>query len=914
MRSHRGPSWRPGVAARFFVPGARWALDVTDRQFALQIAGTHIAADLVKIQQLACTPGWLWAALNLALDDGRNFRLEGLAKGTAHRLIRTLNEARVATCLADLPASFGPLLAWVAKTEQDFKTELARSGWLSHEFVRHLTTGRPNPFGELLHEPAVQARLASEPMAMREAIATWSMPLSERARAANKRLVERELVDSARFFATIEKSPLTEEQSRAVLCFDSRVLLVAAAGSGKTSTLIAKAGYALMKGYAGADEILLLAFNANAAAEMRERLARRLTPLGLPGRSIRAMTFHAFGLDVIAEVTGAKPTVAPWVADGREVEYLLGIVEYLRGHDDRFHRGWNEFRSLFAEELPAFDAEFGQLNQKTLERDRPRFRTANGELVRSRGEQRLADWLFYNGIRYEYERPYEHPTATRNRRQYCPDFYLPDIPAYLEHWALNEAGRPPPAFAGYAEGMAWKKGLHQQHRTTLLETTMAGVWDGTAFSHLEAELIRHGLTLQPQPERMPLNRSARESRRLGALFRAGLVHAKSNRLTIAGLRARAQTEHGSVAFRHRMFLNLLEPIWAEWDKRLRQGNAIDFEDMLNLAADCVERGDWHSPYALVLADEYQDASHARVRLLHGLSQRPGTRLFAVGDDWQGINRFAGADLSAMTAFGETFKDAVIMHLETTFRCPQSLCDISSRFVQHNPRQIRKQVRSVASDVDIPITVIRVTDAAQIGAAVRARIEALSTAQNESRPAPTVYVLGRYNRDAAFAPELANGKAHAAVAFKTVHLSKGLEADHVILPHVVDARYGFPSRIADDSVVRLAMPKGEDFPFAEERRLFYVALTRAKRTVTLITVAGRESPFVIELLRERKVHVVTADRAPADVAVCPACGDGLLVTRQGRHGMFTACSRFPDCTYTGDAGRAAPKQPAVRSPS
>lgn len=913
MDTRTGRIWSPGPVGRFIARGARWSFRHTDEQFTLEIAGHHITGDLATIRRLSLTPRWVWSRLAIELDDGRAFRLEGLTNSAAGRFMGLVEAARarrlrrraaVAVFIAEFPERLESLLAWTARTEQACADELKSRGWLSREFARALQADRPDPFGELLDEPDIQSRLAAEPAAIRDVIATWARPLTERASAANEQHVQRELVESADFFATVEKAPLTEEQARAVLCFDSRVLLVAAAGSGKTSTLIAKAGYALAKGYEDAGEILLLAFNASAAAEMRGRLAQRLGPLGLPGSGIRAVTFHAFGLDVIAEVTGTKPSVAQWVTDGSEVEVLLAIIEELRQRDNAFGRRWNEFRSVFGDDLPPFDAEFA-----ALDLGQRRFRTANGEYVRSRGEQRLADWLYYNGIRYEYERPYEHDTATREHSQYRPDFYLPDIPAYLEHWALDRAGRPPASFAGYAENMAWKKDLHRQHGTTLLETTMAGVWTGQAFEDLEAALVRHGLRMSPQPERIPRAQSPLESRRLGALFRSVMVHAKSNRLTIADLRARAEADQGAFIFRRRLFLGLLEAIWREWDERLKRNEAIDFEDMLNLAADSIESGHWHNPYTLVMADEYQDVSHARARLLQALVRKPGTRLFAVGDDWQGINRFAGADLSAMTAFGDTFEDALTLRLETTFRCPQSLCDISSQFVQRNPRQIRKQVRAAGPDVNVPVTVIRAFDQSGIRDLIRARIRELATGphtQPTGRPL-LVDVLGRYRKDAVFKPESFDVDRRVEVTFRTVHSAKGLEADHVIVPNVVNDRFGFPSQIADDPVLLLAMPRGDDFPFAEERRLFYVALTRARRTVTLVTVAGRESPFIAELLGNPGVRVVGADGRPAVADVCPDCGQGVLVARLGPYGRFTGCSRFPDCTFN----RKVDRQPTAR---
>lgn len=318
--------------------------------------------------------------------------------------------------------------------------------------------------------------------------------------------------------------------------------------------------------------------------------------------------------------------------------------------------------------------------------------------------------------------------------------------------------------------------------------------------------------------------------------------------------------------------------------------------MLNLAADCVEDGRWASPYELVMVDEFQDVSQARARLVASLLKEPGRHLFAVGDDWQSINRFAGSDLAVMTDFEGRFGLAVTLKLETTFRCPQSLCDISSDFVSRNPMQIRKKVRSAKPDVANPVSIIEVGDENSIRAAVGKRLREIAAQLGGDALEASVYVLGRYNNDSSYLPQEAhNGRMD--VQFVTVHSSKGLEADHVIVPRMTAETLGFPSRIADDPILALAMPGGDSFEDAEERRLFYVALTRARSTVTLITVAHRKSPFITELVRNNKIEVRDLEGVESSNEVCPSCKRGFLVRRKGKYGPFYGCSRFPGCAHT-----------------
>lgn len=223
-----------------------------------------------------------------------------------------------------------------------------------------------------------------------------------------------------------------------------------------------------------------------------------------------------------------------------------------------------------------------------------------------------------------------------------------------------------------------------------------------------------------------------------------------------------------------------------------------------------------------MVDEFQDASQARTRLLKGLTARGDNCLFVVGDDWQSINRFAGADLGVMTGFEQAFGPSQLLKLETTFRCPPSLCAISSLFVQKNPAQIPKTVRSTRPDVVPPVRITMVDTEDDTTAALRYQLERIGGEAALAHEIREVMVMGRYRHESRYMP-VGFTHPHLLVSFITVHASKGLECDHVILPRMSSQTLGFPSRIEDDPILKLAMPGGDNFEFAEERRLFYVAL-------------------------------------------------------------------------------------------
>ncbi|MFM4875255.1 UvrD-helicase domain-containing protein [Aeromonas veronii] len=586
-----------------------------------------------------------------------------------------------------------------------------------------------------------------------------------------------------------------------------------------------------------------------------------------------------------------------------------GMLNTVSGKEEpstAFRMNWDLFRLVFGKDLPSLGAP-GNVDLWD-DQGNGLLRTARGETVKSQEEAIIANWLFYNGVNYLYEEPYKHSTADENHRQYKPDFYYPDLDLYHEHFALDAQGMPPTHFEGYMAGVHWKRQKHSEMGSSLFETTSHGLRNGNDFDRLAAELTSRGVLLDPNPDReIPqCGQQPMESADLTGLVRTFISHAKSNCLTFSALHQRldAMPEDG-FKFRHRMFLNIAMPIMEAWDAALVAEGGIDFEDMLNLAAEHLESNHYEAPYELVMADEFQDASRARARLCRALVQKPGRFLFAVGDDWQSINRFAGADVSVMTAFRQWFGHGQVLKLEQTFRCPQTLCDVSSAFVSKNPAQIAKRVHSVTPAQGPVLEAFQVDNKEKLADAVDRFVMTLVKGVREGtipqgrNGKVSVYVLGRYNADRQYLPA---GKSRFErwldVSFLTIHRSKGAEADFVILPEMLSVIRGrsFPNTRTDDPVLTLAMPSGDNFQLGEERRLFYVALTRARRSVAMFTVRGRCSSFLRELEEEGAVSITDTDGKAIHEESCPACKQGVLVLRTGPYGEFRACSNFPVCCF------------------
>ncbi len=891
---------------RLFGGAGEWSLEIDPQRLT---ATLHQPSDpafpgdrRLPVDSVSVRPGWLWSTVIVGQADGRSATLAGLGTGRRRSLQAVLERCRH---LADLRGAFhqglAMVLPWVDELQQQM---LEWDRWWPMELVEHWQRTRPAPdprFEEARAADELQPYLAEQPEAVDQALKWWDTPLERYARARNERFLVDEARRRAEFFATVESSPLTEEQIRAVVCFDNRVQVVAAAGSGKTSTMVARAAYAINHGLVAPERVLMLAFNRKAAEELQTRVQQRV---GDGGQLVTASTFHAFGLRVLGETSHRKPRVAKGLGaagEGEGVTLLEQVVDRLRDRSLRFRVQWDLFRLVFGRPLTDFD-EVEEPEAWDSDTRRSGFRTLNGEVVKSREELMLANWLFYNGVSYRYEQNYEHDTADDHHSQYRPDFYYPDIDVYYEHFALDEHGQAPPHFTGYLDGVAWKRATHARYGTTLIETTSATLRDGTAFDDLTRELTARGIVLDPDPDREAVGDEPVRFGQLINVMRTFLTHVKSNRLTGRQLRDRVDGMPGDRMRAHR-FLDLFDTVVQEWDRTLREANEIDFEDMINLAADHIEAGHWASPYELVMVDELQDSSHARSRLVRALLDTPGRYLFAVGDDWQSINRFAGSDLTVMTRFTEWFGAGVTLPLERTFRSPQSICDISSRFVTKNPDQLPKHVRSHQPEHPPALRAVAVS------LVPRGRQQYSDTVISYLRhldatvPPPPgrrlhVTILGRYNDSRRQVHDALRSRwDHLQVDYSTIHSAKGREADYIV---VIDLTAGgFPSTREDDPLLQLAMPTPEHYTHAEERRLFYVALTRTRRSVLLLTVAGRESPFLLELVSDGAVTLTAPNGQPITVTLCPRCRQGRLRaqtnSKTGR--QFMSCNRFPVCRYT-----------------
>ena len=644
----------------------------------------------------------------------------------------------------------------------------------------------------------------------------------------------------------------TAEQAEAIATDEEVTLVLAGAGTGKTAVIIGKVANLMRDREVRAHEMLVLTFNTDAAQQIRHRLPKPL--------AADVKTFHAFG----NEVLGRTKPVSKLASDRLQRQLFLTqqLEEMLK--DAILARPVLDFITshLYPYRSP-FDFNTAQEYESYVRG--VELRALSGDRVRSFEELAVANFLTLNGVPFHYERAYPHTNMT-----YRPDFYVP-LPhgggVYIEHFALNRDGNAP--WRGYTEAVKWKRDVHGRHRTSLIESYSWQHTEGVLLPSLRERLEARGIKFHPLPSEVVIRRLRDEFliSRLAYLLDAFLAHVRSGRLDAFELRHRAADS--ADPDRSSVFLEVFDEVQRRYEHRLVSGGEIDFHDQIHGATDRIRDGRWQSPYRYVLVDEFQDISAERMTLLSAL-RGPHTAFFLVGDDWQSIYRFTGSDIRLVRDSGKHLGYMQECALTQTFRFGPGVSEPSTAFIRRNPAQTQRELQPADDPPPGNITVIKTAIPAN---GLEQALQEIVDLSATDAQVPSVLVLGRYNnsrkvlQDADVSPRLKR-----RVRFQTVHSAKGLEADYVVVLADDDSR-GFPSRVEDDPLLDLVAPAAEPYPNAEERRVFYVALTRGRRGAWLIADDERPSVFVDELLDEYnptaryRVHVVdtraTEDPGPFD---------------------------------------------------
>lgn len=875
------------------------AASVNAEAIRLQFLWRSIAVPLsdvesVDVESVDVAGHLLWASVRIRHAAGSS-SVSGLTLTVARALADAVETARIDWWRKAIAAHVGALRS----VHDRLDVLAAPTKYLTADALRDLVRAAEAVSDGFAARWPKSLSDSPEIQMLHDILAFLDEPGNARART-NKEFVASELVRSRQLFDRIEVRPLTEEQRRAVVVDERRNLVVAAAGSGKTSVIVAKAGWLVQRGYRRPSELLLLAFTRDARDELEERVRTRLGDAIGPSLTVR--TFHSLGMAIIGEASGKRPALASVAENYNALLRLIKsiLADLLKDRQlSATVKDW--FQDWFAPYRSEHDFKsWGEYYNYIRKYD---IRSLNDETVRSFEECEIANFLYLNGVAYKYEAPYEHDLATSEKRQYKPDFYLPEHGVYIEHFGIDASGNTAPFVdrEKYLREMDWKRSVHADHGTILIETFSHERAAGSLLRNLREKLVRHGVKLAPIPREdvfAVLNQQGRidSFTQLVATF---LQHFKGNRLTVSDIAGRARTQRDRA--RAQAFLAVFSPIFERYRETLADAGEIDFHDMINRATDLVEAGRYRSPFRYILVDEFQDISPPRARLLKALLQSSaGAQLFAVGDDWQAIFRFGGADIAVMREFGDHFGTFERIDLETTFRCSDRIASVATEFVLDNPAQIRKNVRAIRS-ADRPA--VHVGLAGQESQLLLK--EALDRIVEDARRhdgTSEVLLLGRYRHQRP-TDMGALRKQYPGLRFswKTVHGSKGLEADYAVVLGLRAGKYGFPAEITDDPLLDLVLAAPEAHPNAEERRLLYVAVTRARRQVFLLADGRTPSAFATELV-EGGYDVTVFGRQPEDDVPCPRCTEGRLVRLENSQdrSTFYGCLNFPLCEYTSSA--------------
>lgn len=672
--------------------GKRLAQHPYDKVVLLN-AGVKVSGErheyLIPFNQLLaihCKRGLVWGEMEFVLPAGKVVRLHGTEWAETQRFHHHLTQ---------LWQRWGEEMSAVAAgVLEQVLADIAQS----HEQKRWLTRAQTAGMQQRIHQalsalPLPVSRL-EEFDNCREAwrqCQAWLNDADQSRLAHNQAWTDEMLTQYAAFFNTIESSPLNPAQARAVVNGEHSLLVLAGAGSGKTSVLVARAGWLLTRGEASADQILLLAFGRKAAQEMDERIQARLHT-----QDISARTFHALALHIIQQGSKKVPVIS-----------------------------------------------------------------------------RL-----------------ENDTQAR-------------LSLFIEAWQQQCSEKK-------AQAKGWRQWLEEELEWTVPEGSF---WQDKSLAR------RLGSRLD----------------RWVSLMR---MHGGTQAEMIEGA-----PEEVRVLFSKRV--KLMAPLLKAWKTALKEENAVDFSGLIHQAIILLEKGRFVSPWKHILVDEFQDISPQRAALLAALrKQNKHTALFAVGDDWQAIYRFSGAQLSLTTAFHDYFGEGDRSDLDTTYRFNARIGEVANRFIQQNPHQLEKPLNSLSTGDKKAVTLLADDQLEPL-------LDKLSGfVKGDER----ILILARYHYlKPAILEKAATRWPKLQLDFMTVHASKGQQADYVIVVGLQEGSDGFPAPARESVMEQALLPAPEDFPDAEERRLLYVAITRARHRVWLLYDKERPSPFV-EVLKHLDVPV------------------------------------------------------------
>ena len=676
---------------------------------------------------------------------------------------------------------------------------------------------------------------------------------------------------------------LDEEQRRAILTDEDYSLVIAGAGSGKTTTMAAKVKYLVDIKKVNPSKIILLAFTNKACDELSILINEEFK------LDVEVLTFHKLGMKFLRniykrpfEIVGsgtfnmiAKEYITQYIfKDKKKLRYLMTYFDEYVSFDDKCYEydNFDKYYNYYVKKV--YENNKDSLDDFCKRRIRNRYInyiSITGERFKSRPEVVIANYLYKNSIPYTYEKAY--PKQLNDFRLYHPDFTIKNNGdnVYIEYYGLlkfkKDGKYSEEEIDAYKKAILKKRNLHKLYGTDLIE--LYSEYEDTDFiNELDRELTKRNITkiLKSSKEIfLKLMYTSTE----GQYFKLiNLLNTFIYKFKEQGRSIEDFEELINLALeKEKRQLIFIRDFYRYYESKIHSNYQIDFPDMINYAYKYTDylKNNSNLKYDYIIIDEYQDISKMRYNFSKRISDLFGAKIVAVGDDWQAIYSFSGSDVKLFTDFYNLMGYADIIKIRNTYRNSQELLDLTTSFIVKDTSQFNKELKS-NKHMQKPVEIMYY-DLDDDNSKVNKLIEIIDKIYKDNAK-DKILILGRFNfeienliltgkfQKAEYNRIICKDVIGAKIEFLTVHKSKGTGYDQVILINGVNDKLGFPSQIVDINLMKL-LDEDEEYTvdYPEERRLFYVALTRTKNKIYILTPKipiTKRSEFVREIEMDKNV--------------------------------------------------------------
>lgn len=669
-------------------------------------------------------------------------------------------------------------------------------------------------------------------------------------------------------------------------------MVLAGAGSGKTKTLLQKLIYLIEEKGVSPSSILAVTFTKNAANEMIDRLIisadhsgdyektlldRRLSKEDrdkarilqsrkykwIDGLTVR--TFHSFCYSVLRnygvnEFDNKFKIIGDEKRDEEELsKYVAPETAFEVLHKILIEQCEN---AEFLLQLKRYVLDYiidkihlRKADGKYVAKDGKYFTTLDGTRVRSKSEQFIADWFYRHSIKYEYE-----PLLNVKDFEFHPDFFVPDANLYIEH------------VSDKSFSLRDKEEQFQKGHLLLVKTFEGMTKDSALFNHTLDAIVKN---------RLPSNHRTAAALNYREEFNGYHEDLKDFVTQIIRITDMIKVENIDLDTvlddarkdqheRVRNFYEIAIPIVKKYIEYCTNKSYLDFNDLISRTTALFQNhsdiaNKYKSKYQYILVDEFQDVNNLQVDLLKLLLTNR-TQLFCVGDDWQSIYGFRGSNVSYIVDFENHFANARIIKLNLNYRSTQNIVGASNDVIKHNKFKVEKEI--LASKISEHKIVVYPGSNEEEN--IRFCVDKVRELLSEGVANDDILFL--YRRSKMFSPYFFRFREEGIrVAAKTIHAAKGLEAKVVFIIGLTEGNGGFPDVWLEDRIFQIIKRANHDLLMEEERRLFYVAITRAKDKLFLITERGNESSFIGEISDTFTVRTGNPIKSVVDkVPLCSKC--------------------------------------------